>query len=309
MSYEGKMYEQFAMPTRKQVEAALLRALLKHGGIIKEFGLGEEIVDEIANDFGLSEQQRTAFLQTVYRKENRVKKSLLWHRLLFRVADSLAKEKLVSRPSQTLQLTNKKEWMLTEKGFDEALNLSNIPAERKNFLPTKSYEVQKIVKKLSESSRPENYNPFDNGKKVIKVTREFTLRTRGFRQAVIEAYNCKCAICGMKIKTPDFLSWEVEAAHIVPNSYMGRDDIWNGLALCHLHHWAFDVGWFTLLDQYTIQVSSKVQSLPSDFGRFGDYEFIRSLSSKNTKIFLPKRSEFHPHHNAIRWHRKNIFHQ
>lgn len=56
MSYEGKMYEQFAMPTRKQVEQDLLRALLKHGGVIKEFGLGQEIVDEIANDFGLSEQ-------------------------------------------------------------------------------------------------------------------------------------------------------------------------------------------------------------------------------------------------------------
>jgi hypothetical protein len=309
MSYERKMLEQFAMPTRQQVEQVLLRALLKHGGVIKEFGFGQEIVDEIANDFGLDERQRAASLQTVYRKENRVKKSLLWHRLLFRAADSLAKEKLVSRPTQTLQLTKKREWMLTEKGFDEALKLSSVPIARKDFLPTKSYEVQKIVKKLSESPRPENYNPFDRGKRVVKVTRESGLRTRGFRQAVIEAYGCKCAICGMKINSPDFLSWEVEAAHIVPNSYMGRDDIWNGLALCHLHHWAFDVGWFTLLDQYAIQVSSQINSLPSDFGRLGDYEFIRSLSRKSMKILLPNRSELYPHHNAIRWHRQNIFHK
>ena len=309
MSYERKMLEQFAMPTRQQVEQVLLRALLKHGGVIKEFGFGQEIVDEIANDFGLDERQRTASLQTVYRKENRVKKSLLWHRLLFRAADSLAKEKLVSRPTQTLQLTKKREWMLTEKGFDEALNISSIPTARKDFLPTKSYEVQKIVKKISESPRPENYNPFDKGKRVVKVTRESGLRTRGFRQAVIEAYGCKCSVCGMKINSPDFLSWEVEAAHIVPNSYMGRDDIWNGLALCHLHHWAFDVGWFTLLDQYAIQVSSQVNSLPSDFGRLGNYEFIRSLSRKSMKILLPNRSELYPHHNAIRWHRQNIFHK
>jgi hypothetical protein len=303
------MYEQFAMPTRKQVEQALLISLFKHGGVIKEFSVGQEIVDEIANYFELNDQQRNAFLKTVYRKDNRVKRSLLWHRLLFRAADSLAKEKFISRPSQTFQLTNKKEWMLTEKGFDEALNLSKIPYARKNSLPIKSYEVQKIVKKLSESPRPENYIPFDKGKKVIKVRRETILRTRGFRQAVIEAYDYRCAICGMKIKTPDFLSWEVEAAHIVPHSYMGRDDIWNGLALCHLHHWAFDVGWLTIQDQYTVQVSSKIQSLPSDFGRFGDYEFVRSLSSKNTKIILPKRSELHPHLNAIEWHRNNIFHQ
>lgn len=309
MSYEGKMLEQLAMPTRKQVEQALLRALLKHGGVIREFGSGQEIVDEIADDFGLNEHQRSAFLQTVYRKEHRVKKSLLWHRLLFRAADSLAKANLVSRPTRTHQLTRRKEWMLTENGFDEALKFSNIPTARKTFLPTKSYEVQKIVKKLSESPRPENYNPFDEEKKVTKATRESALRTRGFRQAVIEVYSCKCAVCGLKINSPDSLSWEVEAAHIVPHRSLGRDDIWNGIALCHLHHWAFDVGWFTLLDDYMIKVSPEVHSLPSDFGRLGDYEFVRVLSNESTRILLPKRSEIHPHQNAIRWHRQNIFHQ
>ncbi|HLG28822.1 MAG TPA: hypothetical protein VI387_01310, partial [Candidatus Brocadiales bacterium] len=70
MSYERKMLEQFAMPTRNQVEQALLRALLKHGGVIKEFGSGQDIVDKMASDFGLNVHQRTAFLQTVYlRKE------------------------------------------------------------------------------------------------------------------------------------------------------------------------------------------------------------------------------------------------
>jgi hypothetical protein len=309
MSYESKMLEQFNMPIRQKVEQALLQALLKHGGVIKEFGPGQEIVDEIANDFELNEHQRSAFLQTVYRKENRPKKAYLWHRLLFRAADSLAKEKLVSRPTQTLHLAKKKEWMLTEKGFDEALKLSNIPTARKDFLPTKSYEVQKIVKKLIESPRPENYNPFDKEKKVIKTTIESAIRIRGFRQAIIDAYGYKCAICEMKINSPDSLSWEVEAAHIVPHSSLGRDDIWNGLALCHLHHWAFDVGWFTLRDDYTINVSSKVHSLPSDFGVLGDYEFIRAISSRHTRIFLPSRSELYPHHNAIRWHRQNIFHQ
>ena len=112
----------------------------------------------------------------------------------------------------------------------------------------------------------------------------------------------------MKINSPDSLSWEVEAAHIVPHGSRGRDDIWNGLALCHLHHWAFDVGWFALRDDYTTIVSSKVHSLPSDFGKFGDYEFIRAISSSSTRIFLPRRIELHPHHNALRWHRQNIFH-
>jgi hypothetical protein len=46
MSYESKMLEQLAMPTQKEVEQVLLRALLKHNGVIKELGSGEEIVEE-----------------------------------------------------------------------------------------------------------------------------------------------------------------------------------------------------------------------------------------------------------------------
>jgi predicted restriction endonuclease len=309
MSYESKMLQQFAMPAQKQVEHSLLRVLLKQGGVVKEFGSGQEIVDEIADEFQLNGAQRSAHLETIYRKQNRLKRTSLWHRLLFRAADSLAKQNMVSRPTQTLQLTNKREWMLTEKGFEQALRLSGIPIASKDILPTKSYEVQKIVKKLIESPRPENYDPFDQAKKTIETTRESILRTRGFRQAVIEAYNWRCAICGLKIYSPDCLSWEIEAAHIVPHRWRGRDDMFNGIALCHLHHWAFDVGWFTLLDDYKIQTSLRVNSLPNDFGIIGSYEFVRALAEKGTKIILPKRDEIRPHRSAIQWHRQHVFYQ
>ena len=71
MSYEGKMLEDFAMPTRKKVEQALLKTLFKHNGVIKEFATGEEIVNEIADEFSLDKNQRTAVLERIYRKENR----------------------------------------------------------------------------------------------------------------------------------------------------------------------------------------------------------------------------------------------
>ena len=309
MSYESKMLEQYAMPTRRQVEQTLLRVLLKHSGVIKEFASGQAIVDELADEFHLNDNQRLAFLETIYRKENRHKKSLLWHRLPFRAADALAKQNMVTRPTQTIQLTNKREWMLTEKGFDAALELCNIPIANKDFLPTKSYEVQKIVKKLIESPRSEKYDPIDRNKKIVKTTRESALRSRGFRQAVIEAYYCRCAVCGLKIQSPDRLYWEVEAAHIVPNSSLGRDDICNGIALCHLHHWAFDVGWFTLMDDFKIQVSSQLACLPADFGKAGSYEFMRPLAAGSSRISLPARDAIYPHQNAIRWHRQNIFYQ
>ena len=51
MSYEGKMLQDLAMPSRKKVEEALLKTLFKHNGVIKEFATGEEIVNEIADEF------------------------------------------------------------------------------------------------------------------------------------------------------------------------------------------------------------------------------------------------------------------
>ena len=309
MSYEGKMLEEFSMPSKEEVEAVLLKTLFKHNGVIKEFASGENIVNEIADEFRLNNLQRTVLLERIYRKENRIVKTPLWHRLLYRAADSLAKEKLVSRPTSTILLTNKKEWMLTEDGFDKALKLLNIPIVQKEFFPTKSFEVEKIVKKIRETPRPENYNPYDNEKIIVKIAKESNLRARGFRQAVIEAYNCRCAVCGLKLNSPDSILWEVEAAHIVPNSLKGKDDIWNGVALCHLHHWAFDVGWFTILDDYKIELSSKANNLPNNFGKFDEYELFNKLSSKNVRIILPESKEIYPHKNSLKWHRENVFYK
>jgi len=173
-------------------------------------------------------------------------------------------------------------------------------------LPIKSYEVQKIVKKICKQERPENYNPFEY-KKIVKITRETKLRNRAFKQAIKEAYDFKCAVCGMKIYSPNTLLWEVEAAHIVPHSANGKDDILNGLALCHLHHWAFDVGWFTLEDNFKILASRKIGNLSADFGKLGNYDFMEQLSKENLIISLPKEQDIYPHPNAIKWHRENIF--
>jgi hypothetical protein len=203
MSYESRMLAEFAMPARSKVQRALLRTLLKHGGVVKEFATGEEVVGQLADQFQLNSAQRTAALETVYRKENRPKKTLLWHRLLFRAADALASDGLVSRPTQTSRLTGKREWMLTERGFDQALRISDIPTAEKESLPIKSFEVQKVVNKLLETPIPENYQPFDRTRRLVKTTRETALRVRGFRQAVIEVYDFRCAVCGLKIRSPD----------------------------------------------------------------------------------------------------------
>lgn len=103
------------------------------------------------------------------------------------------------------------------------------------------------------------------------------------------------------------MSWEVEAAHIVPHNEKGRDDVLNGLSLCHLHHWAFDSGWLTLQEDFRITVSSRVHSLPTNFGMMGNYDFIRVFIDSNSKLLFPIRKEIYPHQSALTWHRENKF--
>jgi hypothetical protein len=307
MSYEGEMLEDLRMPSKADVEIHILKALLRHRGVLKEFASGIDIVDELADEFALTPQQRTATLERVYRKENRTVHSLLWHRLLFRAADSLSKSGLVSRPTATLQLSGRREWMLTEKGFDEVLRIEGKETLDKDDLGVRSFEVQKEVKKIVSTPRPTEYNPVESTKRLVTRSSSSYFRSRGFRQAVIEAYDCKCSFCGLKLISPDSLRWEVEAAHIVPNNVQGKDDVWNGLALCGIHHWAFDVGWLTLNYKFVVETSSRTKQLPSNFARIGNLDLLRMFERNAVRMNLPSDKNLFPHENSIRWHRSNRF--
>lgn len=295
------------MPSRAAVETRVLKALLRHRGVLKEFAKDAAIVNELADEFALNQQQKTATLERIYRKENRIVQSLLWLRLLFRAADTLAKLGLVSRPTATFKLSGKREWMLTEKGFDEALRLEGRQDLKKETLGVRSFEVQRAVKTIVSTPRPDSYDPVARDKRLITRSTTSYFRSRGFRQAVVEAYDCKCAFCGFKLSSPDSLSWEVEAAHIVPNNFQGKDDIWNGVALCGIHHWAFDVGWLSLTPRFVIDVSSRVSFLSDEFAQIGNVDLIRMFGKKKTRMLLPMEKNLFPHENAIAWHRSNRF--
>jgi putative restriction endonuclease len=65
------------------------------------------------------------------------------------------------------------------------------------------------------------------------------VRSQVFSELVKRAYSDGCAICGEARKDAQGRP-EVQAAHIYPVEKEGPDDVRNGLALCRLHHWAFD---------------------------------------------------------------------
>lgn len=61
-----------------------------------------------------------------------------------------------------------------------------------------------------------------------------------FRERVRKAYRATCVVCGKRYPPTPISAPGVDAAHILPWSQYDLDQIFNGLCLCKLHHWAFD---------------------------------------------------------------------
>lgn len=78
------------------------------------------------------------------------------------------------------------------------------------------------------------------------------LHQRSFRERVLRAYRQQCAFC--RLKLPDLL----DAAHIVPDSEGGEPSVSNGMALCKLHHAAFDRYFLGVRPDCTIEVPERV---------------------------------------------------
>lgn len=67
-----------------------------------------------------------------------------------------------------------------------------------------------------------------------RATASRLIRDERFSGAVRAAYDGRCAMCGIDHSL-------VVGAHIYPAAAPGsRDEVWNGVALCHNHHAAFD---------------------------------------------------------------------
>lgn len=119
-------------------------------------------------------------------------------------------------------------------------------------------------------------------------------RRAAFRLAVLRLYSFQCALCGSSLRSPSGTP-EVQAAHIYPKRLDGSDDPRNGVCLCTRHHWAFDVGWMSIADDYTVLVR---EDLPTD----DSYTFIRG--SAGQAMHLPSNPALKPHPLFLAEHRR-----
>ncbi|WP_019054731.1 HNH endonuclease [Sphingobium xenophagum] len=122
------------------------------------------------------------------------------------------------------------------------------------------------------------------------------VRDRLFRRRVVEAYDARCAVTGLKLINGGGRA-EVEAAHIRPVDRGGPDIVTNGIALSGTVHWMFDRGLIGLNDDLEILVSRHANAPDS----------IRSLINRTGFAIPPQRPLERPHPAFLAWHREHCF--
>lgn len=115
------------------------------------------------------------------------------------------------------------------------------------------------------------------------------LHQRGFRERVLDAYREQCAFC--RLKHLELL----DAAHIIPDGEPGGEPIVNnGVALCKLHHAAFDSFMLGIRPDYKIEVREDI--LKEKDGPM----LVHGLQSMHLKeIILPKSSSLWPNPDLL----------
>jgi putative restriction endonuclease len=121
-------------------------------------------------------------------------------------------------------------------------------------------------------------------------------RDRQFTIDVLENFRYSCAFCGFHAVL-NRVATGIDAAHVHWHSLNGPDDVENGIALCKLHHWAFDKGILGINDDSRICIAS-VFSAQQDGGLP-----LESLVNRNLAV-QPRRPIAK---RFLDWHRNNVY--
>lgn len=160
------------------------------------------------------------------------------------------------------------------------------------FVNLASYEYSQTLLNQKAAEQASLFGDTDEPTKKGKV------RDAGFRKAIVSLYEHRCALCGIRMLTPEGHT-VVEAAHIVPWSESQDDQPTNGLCLCRICHWSFDEGLMSVGKEYEVLVSKRVQSDRNIPGH------IQTLMDR--PIFKPDQEMFWPGQVNLKRHRRTIY--
>jgi putative restriction endonuclease len=119
------------------------------------------------------------------------------------------------------------------------------------------------------------------------------LRDRQFRKRVLDVYDRRCALTGMRLINGGGRA-ETQAAHVMSVEAGGPDSISNGIALSGTAHWLFDRGMVSLSDFGDILFSNKMS----------DLESVSRLIHPDRRARLPENEAVRPDTRFLAWHRE-----
>lgn len=124
-------------------------------------------------------------------------------------------------------------------------------------------------------------------RRVDIVETRRAVRDAQFRSRVLAAYGNRCAVCGVQLRLLD-------AAHVLPVDQPGSTDgTNNGIALCTLHHRAYDRALITFDAGYAVLVNKKqIGELTSLSLAGGLHQFQAALKPN---LILPADPRDYPH--------------
>ncbi len=126
----------------------------------------------------------------------------------------------------------------------------------------------------------------DDSARRAYVTRSVLQRLHqaSFRLRVIRAYQERCALCSLRHQEL------LDAAHITPDTDPEGDPVVsNGVALCKLHHAAFDRFFFTIRPDYVVEVRPSILA-----ERDGPMLIVGLQQIHDQRIHLPRRPTDRP---------------
>ncbi len=198
---------------------------------------------------------------------------------------------------------------LNASGDVKSIERLRQPDFKGGFLPEVEealHEDPSLVKELAEEIISAHFEESMAPDILAAVGLEFGLndiqerryRSPSFREDVLRAYDRRCAICGWEIRLGSE-SLGLEAAHVKWSSCGGPDQVDNGIAMCALHHKAFDRGGIGVGLDLTIRISKALT------GSVGVEEMFRGLRGK--KIKGPLQDVDKPREEFLHWHDKEVF--
>ncbi|HAD6299084.1 TPA_asm: HNH endonuclease [Salmonella enterica subsp. enterica serovar Typhi str. CT18] len=174
-------------------------------------------------------------------------------------------------------------------GFD-AVNFALVTKKRKL--------IDTLAQQILEAHFPTSIQEDIADEMGFDIRTSFRQRDPKFRQAVLRAYNYQCAVCGFNMRH-DNAPIALEAAHIRWKQHHGPCEVPNGLALCAIHHKAFDRGSIGLDENMRVVVSDAVNGGGVVQRLFWDFA--------GKEIALPPVKENYPGERFVEWHRKEVF--